>query len=165
MDEFLDVLGPVLAEVFVVWADGEGAHLSGPCGPAPWYVEVEEAADPMQVVRRMASSDLGEPLLVHSTSWRRDRTGVVLSFLVVVPPSVVEGLACIDVYRKDLARGEAASAPEGISFAQVLEHALRHLAWLAQDDPVVKATLNDDWKAILSSYVPEPFRHLVTRPA
>jgi len=43
----------------------------------------------------------------------------------------------------------------------VLEHGLRHLAWLAKEDPVVIATLNDDWKQVLADYRPEPFRNLV----
>ena len=42
---------------------------------------------------------------------------------------------------------------------QVQEHALRHLAWLRQDDPVI-ADLLDDWSDALSDYVPEPFRAL-----
>jgi len=42
----------------------------------------------------------------------------------------------------------------------VLEHGLRHLAWLAVEDEVVRTTLDDDWKRLLTDYVPEPFRHL-----
>lgn len=41
-----------------------------------------------------------------------------------------------------------------------MEHGLRHLAWLARDDEVVRATLSDQWRAVLDGYVPEPFRHL-----
>jgi hypothetical protein len=41
-----------------------------------------------------------------------------------------------------------------------LEHGLRHLAWLAKDDDIVKKTLREDWKRVLSGYVPEPFRHI-----
>jgi hypothetical protein len=42
----------------------------------------------------------------------------------------------------------------------VVEHALRHVAWLAQDDDAVKAALSPSWLAALAGYVPEPFRHL-----
>jgi hypothetical protein len=42
----------------------------------------------------------------------------------------------------------------------VLEHALRHLAWLAIDDRVVHSTLSEQWQELLKGYVPEPFRHL-----
>jgi hypothetical protein len=42
----------------------------------------------------------------------------------------------------------------------VVEHGLRHLAWLASDDPVVRAELPEAWQAALAGYVPEPFRAL-----
>jgi hypothetical protein len=41
-----------------------------------------------------------------------------------------------------------------------VEHALRHMAWLAQDDAAVRAALSPGWLAVLAGYVPEPFRHL-----
>ena len=39
---------------------------------------------------------------------------------------------------------------------QVQEHALRHLAWLRQDDPTIGRLL-DEWSEALSDYIPEPF--------
>jgi hypothetical protein len=39
----------------------------------------------------------------------------------------------------------------------VLEHALRHLAWLALDDPEVRAALTPAWLEALDVYKPEPF--------
>jgi hypothetical protein len=42
----------------------------------------------------------------------------------------------------------------------VVEHGLRHLAWLVQDDPVVRAELPAAWVPLLAAYVPEPFRNL-----
>jgi hypothetical protein len=103
---------------------------------------------------------VGEPLLVHSTSWRRDRDSVVLSFLVVVDPALVAGQPSVVVGRQDLARSSARAAPAAIATSQVLEHALRHLAWLAEDDDVVRDELTDEWRAALAGYVPEPFRSL-----
>ena len=41
-----------------------------------------------------------------------------------------------------------------------MEHGLRHLAWLVADDPVVAAELSGEWRRVLASYVPEPFRAL-----
>ncbi len=66
--------------------------LTGPCGPEPWYVEVAQGADPTAVAARLTRANVGEPLLVHSTSWRTARGGVVVTFVVViedgkVPPS------------------------------------------------------------------------------
>jgi len=103
---------------------------------------------------------MGEPLLVHSTSWRRARGGVILSFVVVNAEQQAPSLPGIPIGRTALARSEATSAAKTIATNQVLEHGLRHLAWLAKDDEVVKKTLSDDWKRVLDGYVPEPFRHL-----
>ncbi len=136
------------------------AELAGPCGPDPWYIEVGVEDDPVQVVTRLATNLMGEPLLVHSTSWRRDRGGVILSFVVINAPGQAAELPGIAVRRMELARSSATSAASVIRTGQVLEHGLRHLAWLAVEDQVVRTTLDDDWKRLLKDYVPEPFRHL-----
>ena len=160
MSEAFDVGGPVLAELFVLWGADDGVHLTGPCGPAPWYVEVAEGQDPQAVALSLLTRQVGPPLLVHSTSWRRDRTGVVLSFAAVIPVPA-DPLDSVLVERAELARGGAAEAAGAIAANQVLEHALRHLAWLMQDDLVVKETLaGSAWPALLAGYLPEPFRHL-----
>ena len=140
---------------------GDGApELAGPCGPDPWYVEVGAADDPVEVVARLAANLMGPPLLVHSTSWRRDRGGVILSFVVVNSPGQAPQLAGVPIQRAELARSSATSAATTIRTNQVLEHGLRHLAWLAREDQTVKATLDDSWKRVLEGYVPEPFQHL-----
>lgn len=154
------VEGPVHAEVFVLYLDGETVRLTGPCGPAAWFVEVHQQDDPLETVSRMVRSQVGEPILSHSTSWRRGRDAVVLSFVVVIEPSLADGMQSLPIARAELARNEATSAPASIETAQVLEHGLRHLAWLVRDDPVVAAELPDGWKRALAGYVPEPFRHL-----
>lgn len=163
MDRFedgWDVCGPVQAEVFVVWRDGEGLALTGPCGPAAWYLEVGEDDHPVDVVTRIATEAIGPPLLVHSTSWRRDRISVILSFVVVIDPGQVGSMRSAPIGRTELARSEAVSAPADIAVAQVVEHGLRHLAWLAHDDAVVRSQLDEGWIELLSAYRPEPFRNL-----
>jgi hypothetical protein len=152
------VEGPVLAEILVIRL-GAGIDLTGPCGPEPWLVEVGDA-DPTSVVARLVRANLGEPLVVHSTSWRRDRAAVVLTFVAVLPSDAVRELAAVAVRRAELARGEATAATQVISWEQVVEHALRHLAWLVRDDSVVAASLGDGWRQALEDYVPEPFRAL-----
>jgi hypothetical protein len=137
-----------------------GVELAGPCGPDPWYIEAGEGEDPMEVVRRLSTNLMGAPLLVHSTSWRRARGSVILSFVVVNRDDQALELAGVPVGRADLARGGADAAPVSVASAQVLEHGLRHLAWLARDDEVVGAALSRRWHALLGDYVPEPFRHL-----
>jgi hypothetical protein len=137
-------------------------ELAGPCGPDPWYIEVGADDDPVDVVTRLARNLMGEPLLVHSTSWRRGRGSVILSFVVVNREGQAPELAGIPIGRAELARSAATSAPSSIAYQQVLEHGLRHLAWLVNDDDVVRSTLSPDWKRMLSGYVPAPFRHLPT---
>jgi hypothetical protein len=156
----LDVGGPVLAEVFVVRAAEDQLLLTGPCGAAPWHLEVAAGDDPMPVVREVVGRVLGPPLLLHSTSWRRDKGAVMLSFLAVVRADQVDRLAAAPVVRTELARNTADAAPEQVAYQQVLEHALRHLAWLVEDDPVVSETLDETWRRHLAPYVPEPFRVL-----
>ena len=137
-----------------------GPELAGPCGPDPWYIEVGEDEDPLEVVRRLAHNLMGEPLLVHSTSWRRARGSVILSFLVVNHDGQAQDLAGIPIGRAALARNTATAAAVKIGHEQVLEHGLRHLAWLVKDDEVVRSELSDRWKEVLADYVPEPFRHV-----
>jgi hypothetical protein len=135
-------------------------ELAGPCGPDPWYIEVGANDDPVEVVARLSRNLMGQPLLVHSTSWRRARGGVILSFVVVNSEGQAPNLTGIPINRAELARSEATTAAKTIATNQVLEHGLRHLAWLAKDDVVVSKTLSDGWKRVLSNYVPEPFRHM-----
>jgi hypothetical protein len=154
------VEGPVQAELLVLVLDGGAPALTGPCGPEPWYVEVAQGADPMEVAARLTRANLGEPVVLHSTSWRQTRGGVVLTFVVVMDDAVVDGLARVPVQRAELARGGATSAAAEIAAAPVIEHGLRHLAWLVADDPVVRDALSPAWHDALRHYVPEPFRHL-----
>lgn len=155
-----DVGGPVRAEVFVVWLNRDRLELTGPCGAAPWLLELGETEHPVEVVDRIVRDAIGDPLLVHSTSWRRDRDAVILSFVVVIEERLVGAMDSRPIGRAELARSEATAAPREIEADQVVEHGLRHLAWLAVDDPVVREELSPAWRAALAGYVPEPFRNL-----
>ena len=160
VEDAWDVDGPVRAEVFVVWLDGDHLELTGPCGAAPWYIELGDEDHPVEVVSRIVYDVIGPPLLVHSTSWRRDRSSVILSFVVVIDAALVAEMESAPLHRTELARSTATAAPRSIDPAQVVEHGLRHMAWLASDDPVVSEELSAAWKSLLATYVPEPFRNL-----
>jgi hypothetical protein len=155
------VEGPVQVEVFVLRMKAGRPELAGPCGPDPWYIELDAQDDPVEVVSRLSRNLMGEPILVHSTSWRRARGAVVLSFVVVNSEDQAPDLAGIPISRAELARSDATSAAKTIAAAQVLEHGLRHLAWLVREDPVVMGVLNEDWKEALADYRPEPFRNIL----
>lgn len=103
-----------------------------------------------------------EPLVVHSTSWRQEEGRIILTYVaVIVPPEKLppDSLLETPVRRAELARGEAMAAPQAIGVEAVLEHALRHLAWLVKDDSAVTHALAG-WKEILAGFQPEPFRTL-----
>jgi hypothetical protein len=155
-----DVDSPVQAEVFVIWLDGDRIQLTGPDGPQAWHLQLGPIEHPVEVVERIVSDVVGPPMLVHSTSWRRDRDAVILSFVVVIPPELVGSMASVPIGRAALARSEATAAPRDIAVDAVVEHGIRHLAWLAEDDPVVADTLPPAWRPILAAYIPEPFRAL-----
>lgn len=156
----IDVEGPVRAEVFTVALVEGSVILTGPCGPAPWHIEVHGEEHPMETARRIIADALPDVLLVHSTSWRWEAGTTTLSFVAVIPDYATGQMEGESVERAALARGDASEAPASIAYRQVLEHALRHLAWLAADDDVVKATLLPEWHATLTAYVPEPFQQL-----
>jgi hypothetical protein len=156
----LDIDGPVEAEIFVVWLDHDRLALTGPCGAAAWRLELGHTDHPVEVVDRTVRDVVGRPRLLHSTSWRRAREAVILTFLVVIDPDLAAGMASAPIDRSELARSGATTAPAVIADAQIVEHALRHLAWLANDDPVVSAELPASWRPVLAAYAPEPFRNL-----
>jgi hypothetical protein len=114
----------------------------------------------MDLVRRLSTDLFGAPTLVHSTSWRRNRGTVLLSFVVVIRDEQAPQYEAVPIGRAVLARGTATDAPSGVRAEQVIEHGLRHLSWLAKDDPAVNEALTPEWRRLLAGYVAEPFRHL-----
>ena len=148
-------------ELLIVHLDG-GRILSLRPIHAPTLQVGWAPGTPADVVLTRALQRYGlEPRILHSTSWRHDGEHVVLTYLAVVDQPAEQNayLATEPVTRMDLARGSATAAPAAIASAQVLEHALRHLAWLLDDDPVVAKAL-PDWGEPLSGYAPEPFAGL-----
>jgi hypothetical protein len=155
-----DAEGQVRGEIFLVWLDGDKLELTGPDGPVPWIIQLDDVEHPVEAVDRIVSGLVGAPLLVHSTSWRREGAAVLLSFVAVIGPEQAGGMASEPIPRSELARSGATTAPAAIGHPQVLEHGLRHLAWLAEDDEVVAERLSPGWRRALAAYVPEPFRSL-----
>jgi hypothetical protein len=103
--------------------------------------------------------------MVHSTSWRVERKLIVLTFLVAVerPERIPNAFEVELVARTELARGYATGPPLHVHLSQVVEHGLRHLAWLVREDGAIHHALAD-WSRALSEYEPEPFRAFGREP-
>lgn len=120
------------------------------------------SAKPGEVVLQVVAGYDATPIVVHSTSWRHEEGRVILTYVAAVEPPI--GLPrdvaeLVEVGHAELARGGATAPPAGIGVQQVIEHALRHLSWLVQDDEVVGRELAS-WSEVLRTYQPEPFRAL-----
>lgn len=125
-------------------------------------VGLSPSAKPHQAVLDVLKWYPLEPIVVHSTSWRHEDGRVILTYVAVVEDPVTlpdDSLVKLPVGRAELARGGAVTAPRSIGIDAVLEHALRHLSWLVQDDPAVKQALAA-WTGALAQFQPEPFRAL-----
>jgi hypothetical protein len=146
--------------LFVYLAPG-GIRTLRPIHADSLWLGLAPGASSSDVVLGAAARYAIRPIVVHSTSWRQAGARVVLTYLAVVaaPSTSNPHLTDEPVARNDLARGDATAAPSSIAVGQVLEHALRHLAWLVRDDDAVRSAL-PGWSSALASYVPEPFRGL-----
>lgn len=83
----------------MIWLNGDRLELTGPDGATPWIVQLDDAEHPVEVVERIVSGLVGEPILLHSTSWRRDGAAVILSFVVVIGPEQRAGMATAPIRR------------------------------------------------------------------
>lgn len=122
---------------------------------SPWDPDL----DPMEAIVDVIA-DLGlAPVMAHSTSWRIVDRDLVLTFLVVIePPARLPATHEVErVSRAELARGGPTAPPTAVHLSQVVEHGLRHLAWLVAEDDAIHEALGA-WKAPLAEYRPEPFR-------
>jgi hypothetical protein len=115
-------------------------------------VGLSSAARPAAVVLDMLKWYPLTAVTVHSASWRHEAEMTVLTYVAVVEPpgpAENESLVVVPVRRDD-----------PIAAGAVVEHAVRHIAWLRQNEPVVAAALAG-WDEALAGFEPEPFRALV----
>jgi hypothetical protein len=152
-------------EAIVLYLDDDGIrHISARGGQtvrAQWDPDL----DPHEaIVDAVAGLGL-TPIMVHSTSWRVVGHSVLLTFLVIVEsPGRVPATHEVElVARAELARGRATGPPTEVQLSQVVEHGLRHLAWLVREDRAIDRAL-EDWSLALREYDPEPFRAFGREP-
>jgi hypothetical protein len=156
--------GPWL-EAVVLYLDGDGIRHVVPRGGetvrAPWDPDL----DPNEVIVDAVAALGLRPFMVHSTSWRVVRRLILLTFLVAVEPPdrIPDAYETELVTRSELARGRAIGPAPEVHLSQVVEHGLRHLAWLVREDEAIHRALAA-WSRALSVYTPEPFRALGREP-
>jgi hypothetical protein len=155
---------PALEAIVLCLAPDGIRHLF-PHGGETVRADWEPALDPTEsIVDAVAALGLA-PSMAHSTSWRVAQQQLLLTFLVVVeaprdlPPTYDSEV----VVRVELARGRATGPPASVHLSQVVEHGLRHLAWLVQEDDAIRQAL-PAWSAALAGYAPEPFRAFTHDP-
>ena len=149
-------------ELLIVTRQGDGLRALRPIHAPALQLGWGRGRDAEAVLREALARYGLVPLVLHSTSWRHVGDEIVLTYLAVVeePERLNPNLTSEPIVRHDLARGDATSPPAAIEVTQVLEHALRHLAWLLLDDRAIAAAL-PGWTELLVDYLPEPFRELI----
>lgn len=99
---------------------------------------------PDEAARRLAGVAAGDPgTVVHSTSWRHEPEGeIVLTYAVCPDPA--PWLPAVEAATLEIARGEAPATPSPgrVTLDNVVAHAVRHLAFLMAEDPVVARALS-----------------------
>lgn len=148
-----------IMEVLPVYLDGDAVHLVT-LGDLSIEVGWHAESHPSQVACEVAEEFGLQPIVAHSTSWRHTPRKLIVTYAVVVaaPDAPAPMLRTRPIGRRDLARGSATRPPQAIDIDQVVEHALRHLAWLQRDDEHIAAALSERWVKALHAYPPEPFR-------
>jgi hypothetical protein len=156
--------GPSL-EAIVLYLDDNGIRHLSPHGRETVMAAWDPDLDPHEAIVD-AVAELGlKPIMVHSTSWRVVHQVILLTFLVAVeaPAKVPSTYEVQLVTRAELARGRATGPPSHVHLTQVVEHGLRHLAWLVREDEAIHRALSS-WSQVLSDYEPEPFRAFGREP-
>jgi hypothetical protein len=155
-----------VVEILPLALDRSGLILLRPRRLRSWVVDWRPSTPPRQLVLdRLTEAGL-RPCVVHSTSWRHDQGRLVLTHLAVLTGHTRDTgeLEAVAVRRCPLARSSATHPPAVIQVEQVVEHALRHLAWLAHEDAVVRRCLGERWSLALRTYALEPFRAMEFEP-
>jgi hypothetical protein len=148
-----------VVEILPLYLTAEGIFRHYIDDSTSWQVDLDPGLHPSVVARTELGLLKRSPTVVHSTSWRVQDEQLVLTYVAVLaePFDIDHGFQSMQVNPKQLARGTATGAPSAIEVEQVVEHALRHLAWLAQEDRPVNEALGPEWRQALSLYKPEPF--------
>ena len=166
----------VRPELYVLAADQVAiwsltrSPLTGDAVPADSTIEHEVRATLLRDLRQVAS----DVILVHGTSWRQEGPSLILTHaMVVARPTrhafaldMSEGAAPVGAPLLDAfgppAPHPADAYPDVIRAADVLQHVLRHLAFLIDTDARSARALGRDWARHLRPLRPELARLYTT---
>ena len=123
---------------------------------------------PDATARRLAGASRPSPVL-HSTSWRHDADGLVLTYIQLPDPDTHGAAARLTALRTAHGTHAAAPAPATMTLDNVAAHALRHVALLLRTDAVVRSALGNiatpELLAALTELDPVPAGSLPTSSA
>jgi hypothetical protein len=154
----------VRLEVWPVAADEQGLWLVS--GADAWRPALPIAADgdvhadvELELSQRAVLDDV---VMLHSTSWRQDQHGLVVTYLAILRRSgfVRENWPSAEPISSRLPSivgkptTHAAAEPPMPRRIDVLHHALRHVAFLRDHDATVAAVLDAQWRAHLAEFDP-----------
>ncbi len=153
-------------EVWPVAADPAGVWLV--TGDAPLWSDapgMPSDAEPFWVVDELLSTigvSQGDPLLVHSTSWRVEYPHIILTFIAVLPCDDYvharwpEALPItpdlLDAAGNPLPHDPA--GPPTPRHLDVLLHGVRHLRFLLETDAGAQQALVEPWPTHLAEFQP-----------
>ncbi len=158
-----DLSAPSLTlEAFPVYLSGGELFVLIPDGDDSWQFPFSGSRQGHEIVGQKLIDKTLEPVVIHSTSWRQDGEKLLITYLAVVrePENTPDGYDAFPVAPSGLVRGKATAAPDSIPTQAVIHHALQHLAWLFQTDPVVRENLAGNWNEILRPFQAKPATNL-----
>lgn len=97
-------------------------------------------------------------VLLHSTSWRFDPNGVVLTYAALPDPDPAGALPLARPPEFTASADALSPSPDRILPEHVVVHACRHLAWLHRNDPLVRTLAQGQprlWD-LIDRYPPAP---------
>ena len=149
-----------LIETVPVFLGAGSVHWLRPRDNPSWQIEFGSDAHPNDIVADTVRELKGTPLVVHSTSWRFQRENLVLTYLAVISNHQLftNGFEAVEVRPQYITSGTTTGPAEAIEVAEVVEHALRHLAWLSRDDSSVVKALPKGWMEAQEPFPAQPFR-------
>lgn len=154
----------VRVEVWPVTADATGLWLVS--GNDAWRPSLPVMADndihaevELELARNGA---LDDAVLLHSTSWRPDPSGLLLTYVAVLrkagevrmnwPGAEPISTRLPEAVGRPLTHGP--TEPPLPRFVDVLLHGIRHLAWLRDTDATVASALDEHWRRHLAALRP-----------